>query len=449
MKTVFVCLLALGVFCGQGMTAQAIDEDAPMTSTGELQFFADAMCFQGPDKTTRLEIAVLVDARQFVFVPEKGTFLAQFDLTLRVVRDDRQVIRSENWMRHLSVANQADLREGQAPHRDRVWLDLAPGRYHVSVELDDMYGDKSGICQQWVQVPDFEGDALVVSDVICASEIISGKGDERFERASWTVVPNTTRRYLVEKPIPIYFELYHLATEVEKGFYVVAFSLIDTTDIPVKTYPPKRYLIPGKSAVQTTSLSTEGIKPGVYWVQIKVFDRVKKRLAQQRRRVVLASLGGPPPELSESEATQLRYYMDIRYVATPQELKQYKRLGDQAAQMTFLRSFWKRLDPTPDTPVNERLLQHMQRIVHVETHFSGNSTQRPADTDRGRIYITFGPPDDIQYNVSSSDDKPSEVWHYGRYEFIFRDPNGLGVYSLVHSTYPGEIYNPEWQMQTY
>ncbi|MFT5370466.1 MAG: GWxTD domain-containing protein, partial [Candidatus Latescibacterota bacterium] len=120
-----------------------------------------------------------------------------------------------------------------------------------------------------------------------------------------------------------------------------------------------------------------------------------------------------------------------------------------SAQMNFLRQFWKGQDPTPSTPVNERLIQHLQRMTYVETNFSRTNTEEPIDTDRGRVYITYGPPDEIERDASSSEGKPSEIWHYGRNQFIFRDSNGLGVYRLVHSTYPGEVYNPEWQLQTY
>ena len=99
--------------------------------------------------------------------------------------------------------------------------------------------------------------------------------------------------------------------------------------------------------------------------------------------------------------------------------------------------------------MNERLIQHIQRMEYVETNFTSSNAHSAVETDRGRVYITYGPPDEIEHNTSASADKSAEIWHYRQYIFIFRDPNGLGTYRLMHSTYPGELYNSDWEMQTY
>lgn len=455
MRLLTIILVGLLVFAA-GVDAQ--DEkvspavsDQSVISTGDLRFFADLGVFRGPkDGLMRMEVFLLVDAKQFALVPESGMLKAQYDLTVRVVSADKKNIQSNSWTRNLTLQAQAHRQEGQAPYRDRVWLDLPPGKYHVAIEMDDMFGDKSGTGQLWTMVYDFGQDALLFSDLISAGTIRTAEKAGRFVRYDWQVVPNITRRYLVDKIIPVYYEIYNLTMgdDPKRNSFVVEYSLTDSTGMAVKKYPAKLYRTSGASAVQTVDLSTEGVEPGVYWVQVAAFDRASKRGAKQKRRVVLASLKEPTPEMSEQDAAQLRYYKDIRYVAKAQELKQFEVLPE-SAQMNFLRQFWKAQDPTPNTPVNERLIQHLQRMHYVETNFSRTNTQEAIDTDRGRVYIKYGPPDDIERNASSAEDKASEVWHYGRYEFIFRDANGLGVYRLVHSTYPGEVYNPDWQMQTY
>lgn len=446
-----------GIMClmfevqAQETKPQPMPSEKPMVSTGDLQFFVDTGVFRGPDQgVTRLEAFVLIDAKQFSVLPDQGRFTAQYDVAMRVVSEDRQTVKSQSWTRNLTFAQPPKTQDGQAPYRDRIFLDLPPGKYHMSIEIDDMFGDQHGACQDWVVVDDFEKDALMLSDLVVAGEIGSATDGGRFVRYNWQVVPNTTRRFLIGKPVFLYYELYHLieSDDANRNAFVVEYSLTDSVGTALKKYPAKLYRTSGPSAVQTTELPTGDVEAGIYWVQVAVFDRAGKRGAQQRRRIILASLKEPTPEMSEEQAKHLQYYKDIRYVANAQELKQYEVLP-ASAQMNFLRQFWKTQDPTPETPVNERLIQHIQRMSYVETNFSRTNTQEPIDTDRGRVYIKYGPPDDIERNASSSGDKPFEVWHYGRHQFIFRDPNGLGVYRLVHSTYPGEIYNPDWQMQTY
>jgi hypothetical protein len=67
----------------------------------------------------------------------------------------------------------------------------------------------------------------------------------------------------------------------------------------------------------------------------------------------------------------------------------------------------------------------------------------------GRVYITYGEPDDIERHPSSQETKPWEQWNYHNLEggvyFIFVDQDGYGAYRLVHSDKKGEISHPEWE----
>jgi GWxTD domain-containing protein len=117
--------------------------------------------------------------------------------------------------------------------------------------------------------------------------------------------------------------------------------------------------------------------------------------------------------------------------------------------MAYLKMFWKELDPTPATDENERLIQHIQRMRFAENNYAAGRGRRGSDTDKGRIYVKFGEPSDIQYNLAASNEKPFEVWTYEEQRgvrFIFKDRRGAGVFELVHSTHPAETYNPQWRL---
>ena len=162
------------------------------------------------------------------------------------------------------------------------------------------------------------------------------------------------------------------------------------------------------------------------------------------------SLEDTGTQVSEGEIASLRYYRDIRYVAEDRDLKIFGRLGGQDAQDKFLKVFWQKLDPTPDTAINERLIEHIRRMRFAESNFSGGHGQTGIDSDKGRIYVQYGPPSDKEYRSAVDSPKPYEIWTYeqrGTYEFVFRDRRGIGVYELVHSTYPGELFNPNWQSE--
>jgi hypothetical protein len=70
-------------------------------------------------------------------------------------------------------------------------------------------------------------------------------------------------------------------------------------------------------------------------------------------------------------------------------------------------------------------------------------------TDRGRVYLLYAEPDDVQRFPSSDNGKPYEIWNYNQIEsgvvFVFIDRNGFGDYQLVHSTKRGELQDESWQ----
>ena len=114
---------------------------------------------------------------------------------------------------------------------------------------------------------------------------------------------------------------------------------------------------------------------------------------------------------------------DVRWIITPEEMSAFKQLSNDEERDQFIEQFWLRRDPTPDTVENEYKEEHYRRIAYANEHFAaGKAGWR---TDRGRIYIVFGPPDEIeahpsggQYNRpieeggGDTSTYPFETWRY-------------------------------------
>ena len=89
---------------------------------------------------------------------------------------------------------------------------------------------------------------------------------------------------------------------------------------------------------------------------------------------------------------------DVRWIITDEELAAFKQLSNDEERDQFIEQFWLRRDPTPDTVENEFKEEHYRRIAYANEHFAaGKAGWR---TDRGRIYIVFGPPDEIDAHPS-------------------------------------------------
>jgi len=94
-------------------------------------------------------------------------------------------------------------------------------------------------------------------------------------------------------------------------------------------------------------------------------------------------------------------------------------------------SLWKDMDPTPDTEHNELMEEYYKRVSYANENFDG--WKDGWETDRGMIYILFGPPDRVERtNPSMSNSTLYQIWTYNgiNKQFIFKDQNGFGDFRL-------------------
>ena len=150
----------------------------------------------------------------------------------------------------------------------------------------------------------------------------------------------------------------------------------------------------------------------------------KKELTPDERKERLRSF---QREVGKSYKTWLDE--DVRYIITPEEERAFKLLGTDEERDEFIEQFWLRRDPTPDTEENEFREEHYRRIQYANEHYAAGIPGWR--TDRGRIYIVWGPPDEIESHPSggqyqreqsegggSTSTYPFERWRYRYLEGI-------------------------------
>lgn len=89
---------------------------------------------------------------------------------------------------------------------------------------------------------------------------------------------------------------------------------------------------------------------------------------------------------------------DVVWIITDQERAAFKQLTNDEERDNFIEAFWQRRDPTPDTEENEYKEEHYRRIAYANEHFAAGIPGWK--TDRGRIYIMYGPADEIDSHPS-------------------------------------------------
>ncbi|HBB87384.1 MAG TPA: GWxTD domain-containing protein [Blastocatellia bacterium] len=142
---------------------------------------------------------------------------------------------------------------------------------------------------------------------------------------------------------------------------------------------------------------------------------------------------------------------DVTYVITDEERKAFKKLATDDEREKFIEEFWRRRDPDPDTDENEFKEEYYERIAYANEHFASGIPGWKSD--RGRIWIMYGKPDERETHPSGGAyDRPStegggmtttypfETWFY-RYlpgvgsgvEIEFVDPTGSGEYRIARN----------------
>jgi GWxTD domain-containing protein len=138
---------------------------------------------------------------------------------------------------------------------------------------------------------------------------------------------------------------------------------------------------------------------------------------------------------------------DVAYIITDEEASAFKKLQTDEEREQFIEQFWLRRDPTPDTIENEYKEEHYRRIAYANEHYASGFPGWKSD--RGMIYIKYGPPDEIDDHASggtynrpqeegggSTSTYPFEKWRYRYLEDI-----GTNIeIEFVDTTMTGEFH---------
>ncbi len=153
-------------------------------------------------------------------------------------------------------------------------------------------------------------------------------------------------------------------------------------------------------------------------------DPLKRPIPEKQRKANAKAL---KIELSKTYKKWLDE--DVRWIITDQERSAFMQLSNDEERDQFIEAFWQRRDPTPDTEENEFKEEHYRRIAYANEHFAAGIPGWK--TDRGRMYIVFGPADEIEAHPSGGTYQrpmeegggetstfPFETWRYRYIEGI-------------------------------
>ena len=410
-----------------------------------------------------VEVYVALQRKDIQFEDMQGFYEGKAYLYLEVMDESGKMVDSlGKWVpidvKYLEDAYKEDVRIFEA-----IPCTLPPGKYKMRLTAIDGISKRTGVSTFELTVKSFVSDNLDISDLEMAYDIVPMKTDTIFSalmKADRRVIPNPSR-YISNEDSLLYFycEVYNLAQrESASDEFEIKATLLDSYGYELREYPVVRNKKPGTTAVITEALPVKGLPGGSYELNVRVEDiATGRKVVSTKKFMLIYAFDQLTPTMTNSDTLTVddAKLMEqvIRYITSKEEKDTYNELNLEGKK-AWLKAFWDRKNPNAGSKVNTYKNEIFRRFLYTNYYYSGSAVKRNDgwSSDRGRVYIQYGPPDQVDPHPSTMAQKPYERWTYyrlpgqsgGNY-FIFVDETGYGNYQLRHSTVKGEISNPQFE----
>jgi GWxTD domain-containing protein len=410
-------LLALGAL-GAAAPARAgsfdLLDESPEPARARPRFTADAGSRRTPSGPEVI-LGFEVPYSELYFRPVGSRFECRFDLIFVLLRDGRQV-GGDSFTETRVVSRREEARTPGARVERHLALAVAPGKYRAQVTLREAAAGRENRLEWDLVVPDYVREPLSLSTLW-----VTGDVPEVVDSVAATPPPGWIRqRDYGERALPrgVTGEVYRAdgGTDSSRIQWRILGGREETLQQGETALPPG----PG---------ARFALRPdfGALWLGEFTFE-VRARAAghEARRRFRFRALG--TTGALETDAEQSLELIGL--IAGSDELQELRRAPATERREAWER-FWKRRDPTPGTPENEFRDEFFRRVRYANEHYSvlGPGWR----SDRGRIFIQYGPPDQVESYPFNIDGPAHEIWIYQRLgkRFVFVDADGFGRYELA------------------
>jgi len=385
---------------------------------------------------SRLDVYIKLANDALVFVKDdSGRFRGRYEASVVILDSDNFQMDGKVWKEDI-YANDFDATNSRKRfHLTSARFSLPPGKYTVSVSLTDLETNSTNSQKRQIELSDYDRDKLMLSDVLFADYV------QPDSTGTLVLRPKVSFEKTGRGELFAYFEIYDPRPPKD---YVVEYQITDKKghrlfrdrlDVPAS----------GERSSSFIRIDTRKLVHGSYRLKMKVSDGKRK---VKKETPFLIRWQGVPPTVADLDLA----IDQMRYIARRSDLKKLKKLKKEDKLRGFL-AFWKKYDPTPGTETNELLDEYFRRVNYADANF-GTYTDG-WKTDRGMVYITFGPPDDVErqpfperYETDSQVPfdpfggraiKAKEYWIYYNRNLVleFIDVTGYGEFRL---RYPQLFY---------
>jgi len=341
---------------------------------------------------------------------------------------------------------------------------LPAGNYRLHVvACDSLNPARRDSLSMPLEIKSFSGRPALSDLELCSLIQVAANQNQPYYKNGHEVLPHPSLVFGAFAPvIYAYSELYELdTTEVYKVDYEIAGA---DGAVAKKVSRQRRYRT--TNTIEIGTLNAVALKPGKYALRLSVASTssatgrvAKAELIEARKEFHVYQSPAAVAETAPNStalavaiemltAKQIEEeFQKVKYLADKTEIYFFSQLKTPQAQKDYLKDFWNRRETSLEAEQRRLRNDYLRRVEAANERYS-NYTKKGWRTDRGRVFILYGKPDEVERHQSEGSSKPYEVWRFfqieNNVEFVFVDRNGFGDYELVHSTKRGELRDDGW-----
>ncbi len=414
----------------------------------------DACRFRGEDDNVFLELYLEIPRCLIVHLSDSSGWSGTVSFTTDITSEGILLAR-DSWRISDLIKEPGDIDSLQKIVDVRVYK-LTPGWYKLDVTAVDSISQKNWTESLQVEVVEFSKDKLTASDIELAGYLLPAGIMDKYDRGEFTLVPTPNLVFGRHRPYFFYYmEIYPPGVgeaEYDLTIQRAIMTEINDSQYMIETLPDIVHSNRSEAFADVDSVSLEGLPTGSYTLVLQVLSSKEdttlsaKRFWVMRPDLVSRTLI-PAESTSTYDSLSIeREFRAIDILLSNSEIKR-ARMMTVADKARFLNVFWRRYDDDKSTPEVPFRDEFRQRVAEADRRWD-NFRSAGHKTDRGRVYVLHGKPDNREIHPLEISTKPYEIWTYDRVEggvqFVFVDRIGQGEFSLVHSTKRGEINQPNW-----
>lgn len=425
-KTVRMTFLLAGLMLavGPGLAQETSQEESRVDLPS---FNCDLLCYAtlSPD-TARLDVYFQMPYEMLSFSKEGDAFRASYEVAISVEGESGMTVAEKTWVETVTTKNYGESSSERSGKMSQRTLPICPGTYTVKIRATDLDTKKTARVERKIVVMDFSAAPYALSDIMLVSRLT-------VEAEKKIIVPNVSGSVWNQaETLYLYFEAYN-RTPADSIRFVT--SVQDTKGEPVLKDTAVRAL-KGLRTSCFLPLAMAKLPAGMCTVAIQAALQGPAGDSLQAKSPVMATKKFTirwrtvPVTINDIDLAidQMIYATDRDTVVS------LKKLPPDEKSKRFL-AFWQRHNPNPGSARNEMMEEYYRRVDYANKNFT--TYLDGWRSDRGMIYIIFGPPTNIDRHPFESDTRPYEVWTYveGSRQFVFVDRTGFGDYRLQNPGY--------------